>query len=372
MKILIDARFYGLEHAGLGRYAINLIKELSKIDRKNTYAILLRRRYFNRLKLPKSWRQVLAEVPHYSLREQLELPQIISREKPDIFHSLNPNVPIFYPGKLIVTVHDLTQLKFENKATTLSLPIYHLKHLGYALVFKKALTHASKIIVPSAFVKDELIKAFSLQPEKIAVIYEGVDSNVGSKFDSPKVLKNYKIDSDYFIYVGSAYPHKNLDRAIEAVKILNRRVNRKAKLLISSSRSVFTKRIGDFIKKHDAGEFIKLLGFVPDEDLGTLLKHSIAFVFPSFEEGFGLPGLEAMSAGTIVLASDIPVFREVYKDVHHYFDPHNVDSIKESMEKVINMNESERKKLIEKGQELTKTYSWSKMADETLKVYNSI
>ena len=371
MKILIDGRFYGLEHAGLGRYTINLIACLQKIDKQNSYAILLRRNYFNKLKLARNWRKILAEVPHYSLREQIELIQIISREKPDVFHCLNPNVPIFYSGNLIVTVHDLTQLKFENKATTLPLPIYYLKHLGYRLVFKKALTHSSKIIVPSNFVKKELIKSFGIFTDKISVIYEGVDYKVSPKVSSPRVLKKYSFDSDYFIYVGNAYPHKNLERVIEAVKLLNNELDRNILFLIVSSRSVFAKRLENFIKKLRVEKFVKLLGFVPDEELGVLLKNSIAFVFPSLEEGFGLPGLEAMSAETLVLASDIPVFKEIYKDNVIYFSPYESSSIKKAMKQALEMAKVERENIIKKNKSFIKIYSWTKMAEETLKVYES-
>src|SRR3989344_8400264 len=164
--------------------------------------------------------------------------------------------------------------------------------------------------------------------------------------------------SRYFIYAGNAYPHKNLDRLMEAVKAAE------VDLYIASSRNVFTKRLEE--KKN---EYVKLLGFVPDEKLTELYKNSVAFVFPSLSEGFGLPGIEAMEAGTLVLCSDIPVFREVYKDAAIYFNPLDFTSIEKAMENVLEMSEDVRKEKIAFAQKFVKRYSWSQMARETLKVY---
>ena len=125
------------------------------------------------------------------------------------------------------------------------------------------------------------------------------------------------------------------------------------------------------IKRENAEEYVKLMGFVPDKKLGNFLSESIAFVFPTLSEGFGLPGLEAMASGTLVVASDIPVLKEVYKDHAIYFDAMNPESIAEALEKSLTMNQKERVERIKKAKEFIKTYSWDKMAEETLKIYES-
>ena len=181
-----------------------------------------------------------------------------------------------------------------------------------------------------------------------------------------------KESNQYFIYVGNAYPHKNLKRLIEAVMNVNKKVKENIELYIVSSRNVFTKRLEKLIDKLNARDYVKLLGFVPDEKLKILYKKSLAFVFPSISEGFGLPGLEAMNAQTLVACSDIPVFKEVYKDVPVYFNPFDINSISDSMKLILDMDPEAREKRIEKGLDLAKTYSWSKMAKETLDVYLSL
>ena len=175
MKILIDARLYGLENAGLGRYTMNLVQGLIELDKENKYIILLRKKYFNKLRLPDNFQKILVDFRHYSLREQLELPKIIKKQNPDLVHFPHFNVPLFYCGDYVVTIHDIVMHKnWGRQATTLCLPLYLIKRLGYRLVFDLAIKRAKRIIVPSKFVKKELIGFYRLNPNKIEVIYEGV------------------------------------------------------------------------------------------------------------------------------------------------------------------------------------------------------
>ncbi len=171
------------------------------------------------------------------------------------------------------------------------------------------------------------------------------------------------------MYVGNAYPHKNLERLIKATVLLNKKSEHKARLVIISGRSVFFERLNRTISKMGANDFVKVFGFANDKKLHEFYKNSKAFVFPSLSEGFGLPGIEAMDAGTLVLASDIPVFREVYDKKCIFFDPTSIESISDSMEKVLKMSESKRLVLIKNAKNFVKRYSWAKMAEETLKLY---
>ncbi len=175
--------------------------------------------------------------------------------------------------------------------------------------------------------------------------------------------------SKYFFYTGNAYPHKNLGRLIEAMVLLNKGLEEEIHLKIASSRTVFVERLEKTIKKLGAEKYVELLGFVPDEKMTDLYKDSLGLVFPSLSEGFGLPGLEAMEAGTLVLASDIPVFKEVYDKAAIYFNPFDFSSIEKTMRNVISMSGDERREAIEFGQKFAKRYSWAKMAKQTLKLY---
>ncbi len=376
MKILIDARFYGLEHAGLGRYTMNLVHELARLDSKNEYVLLLRKKHMD-LELPKKWRKVKVEAKHYWFKEQAVVPFFITKYKPDVVHFLHSNVPVFYPGKFIVTIHDLTMYRQGTDATTLPLPLYYAKRIPFKLVFRKAVYESHKIITPSQAVKDELMEYFHVPEEKVVVTYEGVEKSSELVVHGSQTLQKYGIeDKKYFLYVGNVYPHKNVKKAIEAIVLLNREPrtvnNERIHFVIVSGRGIFRQRLESQIKELKAQEYVKVLNFVPDEELSVLYKNSLAFVFPSLSEGFGLPGLEAIQNGTPVLASDIPVFREIYKDKAAYFNPKSVESMQKQMEKIVGIKSDERDTKIQNAKGILKDYSWEKMARETLAVYKSI
>ncbi len=373
MKILIDARLYGLENAGLGRYVMSLVGELSKIDKDNNYVILLRSKYFKDLKLPKNWKKVLADINHYSIAEQIKLPLIISAESADLVHFPHLNVPLTFKGKFVVTIHDIVMNKFKGVDTTnLSLPLYLAKRVGYKKVFEKAVRDSMKIIVPSEFTKKELATYYKVNEEKIIVTYEGVDTKSVSKVNSLNVLEAHGLSKPYFLYVGNAYPHKNLKRAVKAVAEYNLKHSSKVQLAIVSSRNIFTTRLEEIIKEADAQDSIKLLGFVSDQELSVLYKQAEAYLFPSLYEGFGLPGLEAMSSECLLIASEIPVFKEIYKDNAVYFNPFDSNSIEAAIRDVVTMDKKKKAETIKNAKSFANKYSWNKMAKETLKVYKDV
>lgn len=368
MRIGIDARMSGLKHAGIGRYVESLLGELQKQETKNQYLVFGSKKDLSFL-WAKNFQVVEAKIPHYSLKEQLLFPFLLSKKKVDLMHFPHFNVPFFYSGQFVVTIHDL--IKHHSKGaetTTRASFVYWLKYLAYRIIFWRTVKKAAKILVPSQFVKDELVQAYGLSPAKVVVTYEGVGEKLQTKKSltkrqKAKILEHYQVKSPFLLYVGSVYPHKNIERLIKAVLSL------KTNLVIVCGRSVFWERLRKKIKELGAGDRVVLAGFVPDEDLAAFYQEAQAFVFPSLSEGFGLPGLEAMSQGALVLASDIPVFREVYGQAAAYFNPFSAQQMVETIKKVT-QDSKQKQKLIKKAESQVKKYSWTNMAKETLAVYN--
>ena len=173
MKIGIDARL--IDETGVGRYIRNLIEELGKIDNKNSYTVFLRKSAFDSFELPNArWKKRFADVRWHSVTEQLFMPAIFYREKLDLLHVPYFNVPLFYFGKFIVTIHDLTILHFDTgKATTLPYVFYHIRRLGYYISLLKAMFWSETIIAVSQTTKKEILDHFDVLPAQIKVIYEG-------------------------------------------------------------------------------------------------------------------------------------------------------------------------------------------------------
>lgn len=381
MKIGIDCRLYGPRHTGIGRYVQNLVENLLEQDRKNEYILFVNNNSIDNLTIQQfnNLTIVKTNIKHYSLKEQLFLPGIIKKNKVDLMHFPHFNVPVFYQGRYVVTIHDLIKHSSKGFATTTRFPLlYWVKYLGYKFVFKQAVKRAERIITPSNFVKDELVGRYGLDVNKLVVTYEGVDDSIKYQVLSikgkEKILAKYDIKKPYLLYVGSVYPHKNIERLIEAVKLLNQDriascVSRIA-LVIVCARNVFSKRLDKFVEQSGSDEFVRMTGFVPDEELAVLYQEAEVFVFPTLSEGFGLPGLEAMSVGCPVICSDIPVLKEVYKDSALYFNPLDSKDITEKISQLL-VDKKLQEKLKSLGFQLAQTYSWQKTARETLGVYDS-
>jgi len=377
MKIVIDARLYGLENAGIGRYLVNLINQIEKIDlpagrhgKKNKYFILLRKKYFQNLKFSNNFQKVLADYPHYSFQEQIFLPLQLLKLKPELVHFPHFNVPLFWWGKYVVTIHDLIKHESKGTKTTTRLSsVYWLKYIVYLFVVWLTVKKAVKIITPSKFWQEELIKRYVLPKDKIIVTYEGIDEHLlknQTKVKPEEILKKYKIKKPFVVYTGSLYPHKNVEVLAKAVG----KINNNLSLVVVCARNVFYERFLNKIKKMGLAKSINLVGFVPDEEIGAIYQQAEAFVFPSLWEGFGLPGLEAMGLGLPVLAARASCLPEIYGEAALYFDPHQTDDLVKKIEKIKEDKEL-REELIRKGYEQVKKYSWEKTAKETLLVYNS-
>src|SRR3989344_149044 len=212
MRICIDARFVGPEGTGLGKYTEKLIENLAILDDNNQYVIFLRRSNWDWLRLKsKNFKKVLADIPWYSLKEQIKLPKIFSNQNLDLLHFTHFNVPVFFIGKFIVTIHDLIVDHVETgRASTLPYPLYKIKRLFYRRTVKSAVKRASAIIAISQNTKNEIVSHYHVDPQKITVTYDGLDSNIKrpEKFSSLYPF-------DYLLNVGNAYPHKNLETLIE-------------------------------------------------------------------------------------------------------------------------------------------------------------
>ena len=352
MKIGIDARL--IEETGVGRYIRNLIVQLGILDKKNTYVVFLRRSGFHQFISPNNrWERRVADIGWHSVSEQFMMPKLFEKERLDLVHIPYHNPPIFYEEKMVVTIHDLTIVHFDTgRATTLPIPLYKLKRLGYWLELTLALRKARKIITVSNATKQEIMDHFGVGEDKIIVTYEAVDSEI---VRLAQESKRPLVSEPYILYVGNAYPHKNLDMLLSAWQ---------GKLVLATPDDYFSKRL-------NVGKNVLMFRGASALQLANLYAFAQALVFPSLMEGFGLPGIEAMAVGIPVVCSDIPVFREIYGEASLMFDPRDPVDIAAKLREVLR-NENLRRDLIAKGKKQTAKYSWRRMAEQTLDVYEHI
>ena len=374
MRIGIDARFVGPQGTGLGKYTEKLITNLAKLDNKNKYFIFLGKNNWDFLRLEKfdNFEKVLADIQWYTLEEQIKLPKIFSKANLDLLHVPHFNAPIFYKGKMIVTIHDLIHHNFKEQTTTTRNPLlFQIKRLGYKAIIFIAVQKSAKIIVPSNFVKKEVTRTFRLSSSKVIVTYEAAEEEYFKNIQlsapsSSRLLEKYQIKEPYVIYSGNAYPHKNLTKLLDAIYLLNN-VN----LVLVCPRDVFANRLENEISARHLENKVTVLGYQPPGVLSQFYRFAKAYVFPSLSEGFGIPGLNAMASGIPTVASSIPTLEEIYGEAALYFDPQNPYDIADKIKQIFAYPKL-RSKLITAGSEQVKKYSWRKMAQQTLSIYQHL
>jgi glycosyltransferase involved in cell wall biosynthesis len=371
MKIGIDVRLWN--ETGVGRYIRNLVAHLALIDETNDYVLFARRGDRDAIKKvlnKRKWKIVIVDIRWHTITEQFLFASIINKENLHLMHFPYFSLPLLYRKPFVVTIHDLIIHHFPTgKASTLPLPIYQVKKLGYEQVLQYAVKKGKKIIVPLTVVKKDLVNAFRVPEEKIAVTPEGFD---GQLLNAQQVSKPVLPFKKYFLYVGNAYPHKNLSLLLKAFAELSaRQGSLNVGLLLVGKDDYFYKKLREQLKK-DGNTGVKVLHDVSDSELAYLYRHAVGLVSPSLMEGFGLTALEAIGLSCVPVLSDIPAFHEVCGDAAVYFNPTSPKSLREKMEQVLTMTPNDRDEIIKKGRVRVKQFSWEHMARETLSIYNSL
>jgi len=357
MYITIDARL--INASGIGTYITKLvpliIQRLNNIEffilgKKDDLATLEVLNYPNT-------EFIQYDAPIYTVKEQLIFPKVIPK-KTNLFWAPHYNIPIYYSGNLLVTIHDLAHLVLYQS----SLDFIKKRYARY--FFKKILQKADKIITVSNFSKNEYTKYFGLEKDfkQIVAIHNGISIN--------KNIYSNPYNRPYILTVGNIKPHKNLSRLLDAFNKIMDSIPHT--LLIVGKKSGFIGGDMNLIKKANAfGERVVMTGFLSDDKLQSYYSHADAFIFPSIYEGFGFPPLEAMAAGIPVIASKAASITEVCGDAALYFDPYNIDEMAENILQMVN-DQTLGNLYISKGKKRVKMFSWGTTAEKTIQVINNI
>jgi glycosyltransferase involved in cell wall biosynthesis len=395
MKIGIDARFYGPVGKGLGRYTQEVVDNIIKITAAETadsgeaeffYVIFLSPDNFDEFTaVAPNIKKVKLSCAWYGWKEQLVFPWAIWRENLDLVHFPHFNVPILTPTKFIVTIHDLILTHFPTvRATTRHRFWYYFKNFAYHLVILSALRRAQKIITVSEFTKADIRDKFAVAADKIVVTYEGVanlakghDSLFVAKLDNQETLAAYHIPNHKFLlYVGNAYPHKNLEILLK-VFVRLQAVSPGYRLVLVGKLDYFYARIQtaaralNLWQPGNINSPVIFPGYVPDAQLAVFYAEAQLYIFPSLYEGFGLPPLEAMAQGCPVVSSDRSSLPEILGDAAVYFNPIGEADMLEKIQQVLN-NQDLAADLRQRGRDQAKKYNWWECANQTLAVYRAV
>ncbi len=374
MRIGFDLRPF-LRHAtGVGIYYKNLLFSLARIDTNNQYYLFSSsyKDRFHQEELP-PFSQCEFHDARYPVKlinflwQRLEWPPLdkFFNTELDLTHS---PIPLLLPtkGNKIVTVHDLFFMDFPAF-------VQGEARKNFAQKIENSLHRADGILVISQFIKDQIVGRFSLNKDKIKVVYHGVDPdffNKPSVAQTETVKKKYALPSTFILFVGAIEPRKNLVKLIEALGFICEK-SYDVPLVIAGKKGMDYQNLEKKIEELKLQSQVLFLDYLPEGDLKALYHLASCLVFPSLCEGFGLPLVEAMASECPLVISRSPALPEIASDAALYFHPEDAEEMASQIIKVLD-DEDKRKILIEKGNRRVREFSWTHTAENTLEFYRSV
>ena len=360
MSILIDARESGTT---TGRYIDKLIEHLHTLKPEYKISIITKPQRVSFFRdIAPGFSVIETNYKEFTFGEQIGFLNQIRLLKPELVHFGMVQQPVLYTGKTVTTMHDLITTRFKNPSKNFL--VYIVKQQVYKAVNWYVPRKSQKIIVPSNYVKEDVINFAHVNPEKIVVTYEAADKIT----ESPSPISQLE-GSQFIMYVGRPMPHKNLERLIKAFSIA-RQTSPELKLVLVGKKDILYEKLQQFAQAYGP-ENIIFTDFVSEGQLRWLYENCEAYIFPSLSEGFGLPPLEAMAHGAPVLSSNTTCLPEIYGEAADYFDPLDEKSIAKAINDLLH-NKQRREELVSLGKSKFGQYSWDRMAQETLEVYKEV
>src|SRR4030095_849918 len=267
MRVAIDAR--KLHDFGIGTYIRNLLRHLARTDQDTEYVLLCGEADLGvAAQLGPNFRAVLEPSPNYSLREQVHVPWVLRRERPNVYHAPHSGLPAGVRCPSVVTIHDCIHLMF---------PQYLPNRVAYAYARAQMWSAARRsncILTVSEASKRDILHLFNVAPEKIVVVYNAIDSHFSvtpSEEAVARVRERYQLDHKFILYVGNSKPHKNLVRLIEAFDELRRSGLDDLKLLIIGDQISKLPALRRSVHRHKLHKHVRFLGYLADDQLAILL-----------------------------------------------------------------------------------------------------
>jgi len=324
--------------------------------------VLLRKADYDRWQ-PKAanFRKLVADHQSFTFGEQIRFARQLRALAPDLVHFTVPQQPMLYRGRRVTTIHDLTAIDFINRRDGGFLNrIYKtgVKPLVFRVMLRLIAHDSAELITPTEYVRQQLIDRLHADPARTTTTYESAEKLAERAEPMPALAA-----TDFILYVGTAHLHKNLQRLVDAAAGL-----KDVKLVLAGKPDLFYEQLQTYIAARGYTN-IRYLGFVSDAQLSWLYQNTKLYVFPSLSEGFGLPGLEAMGYGVPVAAANASCLPEVYGEAAAYFDPASVDDIRRTLDGLL-ADPDRLARLKRAGLAHVKQYSWRRMAEQTLAIYD--
>ena len=294
--------------------------------------------------------------------EQWLLPKFLRQKKATLFHATwNYGLPWYgYRGKTVLTVHDLIPLETPPKRAT---PRDLMGYAYYRYATSQDISRADRIVTVSETSQLAIIRHYPAARNKTTVVTNAIH---------PVFFTNYAAgpppSTTYLLYVGGLDQRKNIELIIQALALLPERIA----LRITGEANGFETVLARLAQKYNVNRRVHFTGYVPRSNLAKLMQEALAVVYPSLAEGFGLPIIEALATGVPVIASNIPVFRELGGHQIRLINPRKTEELRDAVKSILALSTAERRKEIQRGQAYAKQFSSELLGEKMLKVYDQV
>ncbi len=372
MRVAIDIRRAG--DFGIGTYIRNIVNQFARAANGTEYLLVGQQSHLQQFDpLPENFQLLEYPANPGSFQTHLHLPFLLHKRGVDLLHMPWFYAPAIVPFRLIITVHDLTDVLTPPPGISATL------QAGRLFFARRALTRADRILAVSHSSKRDLSRTFDVPEDKIDVVYNALDERFllePMPEGADRILERHAVTDPFVLYAGNIKPQKNLPRLIEAFAVAKADLRDHPKysnlklLLIGDSAEEHSDLRRAVLRSRVQGE-VRFLGFVPHSVLRVFYSRASAFLFPSLYEGFGLPPLEAMAHGTPVLTSSASSLPEVFSQAALLVNPENVFEIARGIRQILT-EDVLREALVRRGYELVQKYSWERSAEQVREVYRSV
>jgi glycosyltransferase involved in cell wall biosynthesis len=366
-EVLLDVRIVREPLTGVGRYLVNVLAELKKLARESVRVVgLVRQGQTLNAEIPlRTLSGRAARASPLSLSQQWLLPKALARERYDLYHYTNFDLPRIVRGPVVATCYDLEPLRHPELFTRRIVWFYRL--------FSRGLRRADHIITISNNTSQDVQRLLGIPSNRLTAIPLGVDARFRPVTDVARraeVRAKHGLSDRFVLYVGNTMPHKNLGRVVEAMRKVRCRV-RGVRLVLAGAPDKYRGDVQQAISACGLEEAVAFPGRIPESDLPALLSMAAVFVYPSLYEGFGLPVVEAMACGTPVVTSNRASLPEVVGEAAITVDPLDVDAIAAAIERILE-DEGESRRLRDQGLERAQQFTWERCARAHLRVYEEL
>jgi glycosyltransferase involved in cell wall biosynthesis len=362
--IALDARKY--HDFGIGTYIQHLIREYASMQPIRDFLLFIAPEDATTIVVPEGWRTSVVPYGKYSLGEMFLLGRRVKANNVSVFHSPHYTLPFGLKSPSVVTIHDIIHLRFPQFFS----PVQRAYSYG---MIRHAIRDARFIITDSEFTKQDILRSFRADEQKIVPIHLGVSEQFRQKNDPSEAesfKSKFRLERPYILFVGNTKPHKGLHVLLRAFK--------EVLAVVSDIDLVFVggpvsgnESLQRLINGFDVAGKVKSLGRLPEEELVLAYGGAEMLVLPSLYEGFGLPALEAMACGIPVVVSDAASLPEIAGDAAIICDTGKSGAFADAITALLRDSRL-KAEMIKRGLKHARTFSWKVTAQKTMDVYNRI